>query len=94
LAGRYKPEHVAQRGILTTDRYGVQRLFPLLSVSAATLIYDAGHADVTGEDLSFHLAPIKARAKTRAGNAIEVDRYSDIATQAATTRQAAGFATV
>jgi diguanylate cyclase (GGDEF)-like protein len=74
----YKPEHVAQRGILTTDRYGVQRLFPLLSLSVAALSFDEAGGDVTAEDLSYHLAPIKARAKTRPGNVVEVDRYADI----------------
>jgi diguanylate cyclase (GGDEF)-like protein len=78
LAALYKPEHVAERGILTTDRYGVQRLFPLLSLSVAALHFDGAAVEVTAEDLSYHLAPIKARAKMRPGNVIEVDRYAEI----------------
>jgi EAL domain-containing protein (putative c-di-GMP-specific phosphodiesterase class I)/GGDEF domain-containing protein len=79
LAALYKPEHVAQGGILTTDRYGVRRLFPLLSMSVGALVCDIATTDVSAEDLSYHLAPLKARAKTRSGNTIEVERYGDIA---------------
>jgi diguanylate cyclase (GGDEF)-like protein len=79
LAALYKPEHIAQGGILTTDRYGVRRLFPLLSVSVGALVCDMGTADVSAEDLSYHLAPLKARAKTRSGNTVEVERYGDMA---------------
>lgn len=88
LAALYRAEHVAQGGIATTDRYGVQRLFPLLSLSIGALVYDAGAIDVTAEDLSYHLAPLKARAKTRSGNAIETDRYSEVIQRAAAASQA------
>jgi hypothetical protein len=57
----------------------VRRLFPLLSLSVAALVFDDSAADVGAEDLSYHLAPIKARAKTRQGNVIEIERYGDIA---------------
>jgi diguanylate cyclase (GGDEF)-like protein len=88
LAALYKPEHVEQRGILTTDRYGVQRLFPLLSLSVAALVCDENGAELSAEDLSYHLAPIKARAKTRQGSVIEVDRYADIAKARSAAQQA------
>jgi len=78
LAALYKPEHAERGGILTTDRYGVQRLFPLLSLSVAALVCDDETLDVSAEDLSYHLAPLKLRAKTRQGNVIEVERYSDL----------------
>ena len=78
LTTLYKPEHVEQRGIVTKDRYGVQRSFPLLSLSVAALVYDQRGAPVGAEDLSYHLAPIKARAKTRQGSVIEIDHYSEI----------------
>src|SRR5262249_36325439 len=48
LATLYRPEQIAQGGILTTDRYGVQRLFPLLSLSIAALVCD-GPIDVNAE---------------------------------------------
>jgi diguanylate cyclase (GGDEF)-like protein len=79
LTALYKPEHAAQRGIMTTDRYGVQRLFPLLTLSVGALVCDEGTTGVSAEDLSYHLAPLKARAKTRSGNAIEVECYRDVA---------------
>jgi EAL domain-containing protein (putative c-di-GMP-specific phosphodiesterase class I)/GGDEF domain-containing protein len=90
LAALYRPEHLAQNGILTTDRYGVQRLLPLLSVSVAAVAYDETAEDVTAEDLAYHLAPIKARAKSRQGNVIEVERYAEIVRDRSTAAARAG----
>jgi EAL domain-containing protein (putative c-di-GMP-specific phosphodiesterase class I)/GGDEF domain-containing protein len=78
----YKPEHVRQGGIFATDRYGVQRLFPLLSISVAALLCEE-IPDVNAEQLAYHLAPLKARAKMRQGSCIEIDDYANVVRAAA-----------
>ena len=83
LRSLYKPEHIEQGGIFATDRYGVQRRFPLLSLSIAALSCDGSIIDVDAEDLAFHLAPLKSRAKSRSGNVVELERYADIAARSA-----------
>jgi len=93
LAALYQPEHAAAGGISTTDRWGVQRRFPLLSLSVAALVNDEPRADLSAEDLSYHLAPIKARAKTQQGNVIEVERYGDIVGRESAMQSRPGLAT-
>jgi diguanylate cyclase (GGDEF)-like protein len=81
LAELYKAEHLEQGGIVTTDRYGVRRLFPLLSISVAALLCAGGQTDLSAEELSYHLAPLKARAKMRVGNVIEAELLERAAEQ-------------
>lgn len=77
LRGLYHPEHLEDGGIVTTDRYGVERRFPLLSISAAGLVCDdPGLEDA--ESLAYHLAPLKAEAKRDPGCSLRHCRFSDL----------------
>ena len=64
----YKPEHVRQGGIFATDRYGVQRSIPAAQhFGGGAVVREI--PGVNAEQLAYHLAPLKARAKMRQGTA-------------------------
>jgi GGDEF domain-containing protein len=73
----YRADQIAQGGILATDRYGVQRRFPLLTLSVAGIVCDDAPG-ISAEDLAYHLAPLKARAKMRQGNCLEIESFTDV----------------
>ncbi|MEO0975558.1 MAG: GGDEF domain-containing protein, partial [Pseudomonadota bacterium] len=76
----YQSEHLRDGGIVTKDRYGVERRFPLLSISAAGLLID--EPDVgDAESLAYHLAPLKAEAKRDSGSSLRHCRYADLQPQ-------------
>ncbi len=50
-------------GIVAKDRAGVERTFPLLSVSIAALHLTPGRGDVTPDDLARQIADLKKKAK-------------------------------
>jgi GGDEF domain-containing protein len=70
----YHPEHLLQGGLQSRDRHGIERRFPLLSVSVAAMVCDSA-PECTAEDLAYLIAPIKARAKRVPGNALEIESY-------------------
>ncbi|HEX7012580.1 MAG TPA: bifunctional diguanylate cyclase/phosphodiesterase [Steroidobacteraceae bacterium] len=67
VANFYSPEHAAAGYIVATDRDGVQRQFPLLTVSVAAL--DSGTMGADSADAIAHLlAHVKKVAKQQRGN--------------------------
>lgn len=65
--GFYRPEHVQAGRIVAADREGVQREFPLLTLSVAAL--DSQTEGATSADAIAHmLAHVKKVAKQRTGN--------------------------
>ena len=78
FANLYRPEHVEQGGIVTRDRYGLERHFPLLSISVAAIVCESV-PDCTAEDLAYMIAPLKLQAKQTAGNSLVVESFADIA---------------
>ena len=67
VAGFYRPEHVAAGHIVAADREGMQRDFPLLTLSVAAL--DSQTQGATSADAIAHLlAHVKKVAKQRSGN--------------------------
>lgn len=66
----FKPEHTENGKIVSEDRYGITRIFPLTSLSIAGIYGDLTHYK-TSENLSEALAKLKKRVKKRGMNAIE-----------------------
>jgi len=67
VANFYSPEHAAAGYIIASDRDGVQRQFPLLTVSVAAL--DSGTMGADSADAIAHmLAHVKKVAKQQRGN--------------------------
>jgi EAL domain-containing protein (putative c-di-GMP-specific phosphodiesterase class I)/GGDEF domain-containing protein len=67
VAGFYRPEHASAGHIVAADREGVQRQFPLLTLSVAAL--DSQTEGATSADAIAHLlAHVKKISKQRAGN--------------------------
>jgi diguanylate cyclase (GGDEF)-like protein len=73
----YRREHIEQNGIVTRDRYGLERQFPLLSVSVAALACE-GASRCTAEDLAYMIAPLKLQAKQQAGNSLVFEEYANL----------------
>ncbi|MEO0974982.1 MAG: GGDEF domain-containing protein, partial [Pseudomonadota bacterium] len=69
LPSLYVPEHLRDGGLTTRDRYGVERHFPLLSMSAAGLVCEPP-IEEDAESLAFHLAPLRTEAKQHRGNTL------------------------
>ncbi|MEM8547970.1 MAG: bifunctional diguanylate cyclase/phosphodiesterase [Pseudomonadota bacterium] len=67
----YSAEDLQRGCIVTNDRYGAERSFPLLSISVAALACSDPPA-AAAEELIRQLAPIKERAKRQVGNALEL----------------------
>jgi diguanylate cyclase (GGDEF)-like protein len=78
----YDAEQLKEGGLVGRDRDGVERRFPLLSVSVAALICDQ-KLDCTAEDLASMIAPLKSRAKRMPGNALEIEHCSSLETETA-----------
>ena len=73
----YRREHIEQNGIVTRDRYGLERQFPLLSISVAALACE-GVAHCTAEDLAYMIAPLKLQAKQLPGNSLVYEEYANL----------------
>jgi GGDEF domain-containing protein len=73
----YRPEHIEQNGIVTRDRYGLERQFPLLSISVAAIVCN-GDSRCGAEDLAYMIAPIKLQAKQKPGNALVLEECANL----------------
>jgi GGDEF domain-containing protein len=78
----YHPEHLQRGGIVSRDRNGVERSFPLLSISVAAMVCDNA-PECSAEDLAYLIAPLKARAKRVPGSALEIENYQSLISDAA-----------
>jgi diguanylate cyclase (GGDEF)-like protein len=63
----YTPEDLVRGGIQGADRYGVQRFFPIMTVSIAVIINEAGEFS-TSVELAKTAAEIKDYAKEKPGS--------------------------
>jgi diguanylate cyclase (GGDEF)-like protein len=93
ITGFYTPEHVQQGHIAATDRDGVQRQFPLLTLSVAAL-YSETLGATSADAIAQQLAHVKKVAKQRPGNSFVLrmgERMMDLMPAAVTS--AAGKST-
>ena len=69
----YTPEDQARGGIEGPDRYGVQRFFPLMTISIAVIVHEAGEF-LTSVELARAAAEIKDYTKEKPGSNYLISR--------------------
>jgi GGDEF domain-containing protein len=69
----YTPDDLARGGIEGRDRYGVQRFFPIMTISIAVIINEAGQFS-TAVEIAKTAAEIKDFAKEKAGSNYLINR--------------------
>jgi GGDEF domain-containing protein len=69
----YTPEDLAREGIEGPDRYGVQRFFPIMTISIAVIINEAGEIS-TSVELARTAAEIKNYVKEKPGSKYLISR--------------------
>ncbi|SEI39855.1 diguanylate cyclase (GGDEF) domain-containing protein [Allopseudospirillum japonicum] len=69
ICGLYTQEHQKAGGIMTCDRYGQERFFPLISISVAAIQADTLSVN-NAHELSSHLSHVKHKAKSTQGNCV------------------------
>lgn len=69
----FSPEEIEAGGIEGSDRYGVQRFFPLTSISIAVVICDRG-AFASAVEIARAAAKVKDAAKERPGSSYLISR--------------------
>jgi diguanylate cyclase (GGDEF)-like protein len=73
IAGYYSAEDVAAGGIVGVDRYGVERRFPIMTISVAVVICQRGNYD-TALEVAQVAAQIKDHVKVTPGSNYLVNR--------------------
>lgn len=73
----YREEHLAQGGLVTYDREGVERFHPLISISAGAVQIFPGDCTDAGQ-ISSILSQVKLRSKATPGFSLIYQRHGDI----------------
>lgn len=71
LRGLYLPEHVAAGGFCVEDRYGEQRVFPLISLSISAVVVAPGQF-ASAPDIAARMGKLKHMAKHQAGDVLVI----------------------
>lgn len=73
IAGFYSDEDLANGGIQGLDRYGVERMFPIMAISIAVIICRQGEFD-SAVEIARSAAQIKEHVKGQAGSTYFINR--------------------
>ena len=75
IEGHYSAEDRARRGITATDRFGVDRHFPIMSLSMGVLWIKGDHRSLSAERVAELATAAKSRAKHHQNSYICIDVY-------------------
>jgi diguanylate cyclase (GGDEF)-like protein len=75
VEAHYSPQDRSQGGITATDRFGIPRHFPVMTLSVGVLWVRAAHQELSPERIAELATAAKSKAKQRVGNHIAIEVF-------------------